>query len=98
MPGLPGPRGLRASRFCVGSEDFAVLSFPISTPSLPPSLSAAEREVALHLLEGRSNAQIAASRRTSVRTVANQVASLLRKLEVRSRAEFVVAVQSRSHR
>lgn len=51
-------------------------------------LTAAEREVAEQILEGASNAKIAARRNTSVRTVANQVASLLVKLRVRSRAEL----------
>ncbi len=51
-------------------------------------LTAAEREVAEQLVDGASNAQIAARRKTSVRTVANQVASLLVKLRVRSRAEL----------
>jgi DNA-binding NarL/FixJ family response regulator len=41
------------------------------------------------LLEGKRNADIARERGTSVRTVANQVAAIFRKLKVRSRAELV---------
>jgi len=69
-----------------------VFSFPVASPELPPSLSASERTVALALLEGLSNAEIAKARRTSVRTVANQIASLFRKLGVSSRSEAVVAL------
>jgi DNA-binding NarL/FixJ family response regulator len=76
----------------VGGEDVAVMSYALAPPALPASLSAAERIVALALLKGLSNAEIAKARKTSVRTVANQVASLFQKLGVRSRAEAVVAL------
>lgn len=76
----------------VGGEVVAVLSYPVPRPELPPSLSAAERIVALALLEGLSNSDIAKARKTSVRTVADQVASLFQKLGVRSRAEAVIAL------
>jgi DNA-binding CsgD family transcriptional regulator len=48
-------------------------------------LSAAEREVLAHVLEGKSNAAIARTRGRSVRTIANQVASILRKTRSPSR-------------
>jgi len=86
------PLGLRASRVEIDGEELAVFSFPLPPPTLPESLSAAERDVAIAVLEGLSNSEIAASRGTSARTVANQVASLLRKLGVRSRAEAVAAL------
>jgi DNA-binding CsgD family transcriptional regulator len=57
-------------------------------------LSPAEREVAELILRGRDNASIAAARGTSVRTIANQVASLFAKLGVRSRAQFAAKVAS----
>ncbi len=76
----------------VAGDEVAVLSYRLPPAELPPSLSAAERIVALALLEGLSNSQIAKVRKTSVRTVANQVASLFQKLGVRSRAEAVVAL------
>lgn len=68
-----------------------MFSYPLPSPALPASLSPAERAVALALLEGHSNAEIAEARGTSVRTVANQLASLFRKLGVGSRAEAVAA-------
>jgi DNA-binding CsgD family transcriptional regulator len=79
----------------IGGEQRAVLTFSLGEPALPVLLSAAEREVALALLAGRSNAQIASARKTSVRTVANQVMSTYRKLGVRSRKELIVALSSR---
>jgi DNA-binding CsgD family transcriptional regulator len=73
----------------LGGAEYAVLHFPLApTPSVA-GLTEAERDVAESLLAGRSNAEIARLRGTSVRTVANQVASLLRKAGVSSRAEFV---------
>jgi DNA-binding CsgD family transcriptional regulator len=59
---------------------------------LPPAnweqLTGAELAVATALVEGASNQQIAIARGSSVRTVANQVASIFRKLGVRSRGEL----------
>lgn len=52
------------------------------------SLSPAEREVTGRLLDGHDNARIARERGTSLRTVANQVASIFRKLGVSSRGEL----------
>jgi DNA-binding CsgD family transcriptional regulator len=72
------------------SEDgeLAVLSFTLPGDDAI-SLSSAESDVARHILAGCSNSEIAALRRCSTRTVANQVASLFRKLGVRSRLELV---------
>jgi DNA-binding CsgD family transcriptional regulator len=53
------------------------------------NLTAAEREVARYACAGMSNLAIAQRRRTSVRTVANQMANVLRKLRVGSRAALV---------
>jgi DNA-binding NarL/FixJ family response regulator len=67
--------------------------------SLPPPLTAllgrctpAERDVLPDLIAGRSNSEIARRRRRSVRTVANQVASLLRRLGAGSRRELAALV------
>jgi DNA-binding NarL/FixJ family response regulator len=51
-------------------------------------LTAAEREIVAGVLSGRSNAAIAQARRTSTRTVANQLAAIYRKLGVFSRWEL----------
>jgi DNA-binding CsgD family transcriptional regulator len=82
------PAGLRAAEFTVGGDRFAVISLPLCAPVLPASLTAAEREVAQLVLEGRTNSEIAAVRGTSLRTVANQVASVLSKSKVRSRSQL----------
>ena len=50
--------------------------------------SRAEFEVAQRLLEGNSYAEIAHSRKTSERTIANQVASVFRRLGVSGRPEL----------
>ncbi len=68
--------------------ELAVLSFTLPGDDAI-NLSSAESDVARHILAGRSNSEIAALRRCSTRTVANQVASLFRKLGVGSRLELV---------
>jgi DNA-binding NarL/FixJ family response regulator len=64
----------------------AIFTFPIDNGAA--LLTPAEREVAAAILEGKSNAAIARQRKSAVRTVANQVASLFRKLGVHSRGEL----------
>jgi DNA-binding NarL/FixJ family response regulator len=92
-PGLTTiPSGLRAARVEMDGQELAVFSFPLPPPALPNSLSEAERDVAVAVLEGLSNTEIATARGTSARTVANQMASLLRKLGARSRTEAVAAL------
>ena len=83
LPGLP-----RATTVECGPDTFAILSCPMDELPLPDSLSAAEKEVCLLLLAGATNAEVAERRRTAVRTVANQVASILRKLGAGSRSEL----------
>jgi DNA-binding CsgD family transcriptional regulator len=60
----------------------------IGVPRLPPSLSAAEREVVQALLAGCSNIEIARLRGTSSKTVGNQLHAIYRKLGVGSRSEL----------
>ena len=79
---------LDAHRVRIGSEDFVVLSMPAARIDVS-GLSRAEFAVAERLLRGHSNARIARARKTSARTVANQVASIFRKLGVRSRRELL---------
>lgn len=56
------------------------------------TLTPAERHVLEAIVEGLSNAAIAARRRSAERTVANQCAAIFRKLRVRSRAELLAKV------
>ena len=74
----------------LGGEKLAALLLPVAAAPLALArLTGAERAVAEGILEGASNAQLAARRSTSVRTIANQVASVLLKLGLRSRTELV---------
>ena len=80
--------GIAVNALRVGSEDLAVLSFPCLSQQLPTALTNAERRVAVLLLEGLSNGEIAKVRGTSTRTVANQAAAVFRKIGVRRRAQL----------
>jgi DNA-binding NarL/FixJ family response regulator len=85
---LPMPAGLTASSFHVGKLELAILSFPVEREFVAPELSRAELDVVLGAIEGLSNSRIARQRRTSVRTVVNQLASAYRKLGISSRIEL----------
>lgn len=75
------PRHLRGKRL---SADVVLLAF-----DAPKSrLTNAERAIAIQVLGGWSNARIARKRGVSIRTIANQIASLLKKLRVTSRTEL----------
>lgn len=60
------------------------------------ALTAAEREVAELAADGKSNAEIAKLRETSVRTVANQMAAILEKLSVHARADLLRSPRDRA--
>ena len=84
------PEGLEVCSVA-DSDEFIVVTWDVSgdvSPS-PVSLTPAEREVLALVIEGDSNAAIARQRKTSVRTVANQVASLLAKLQAGSRYDLI---------
>ena len=83
-----GPSPLRATVFDCGPDTFAILSLPATAAPLPAALSDAEKEICGWILAGLSNGEVARRRGTAVRTVANQVASILRKLGARSRSEL----------
>jgi DNA-binding CsgD family transcriptional regulator len=89
------PGGMQANRFTFAGAAFLVLSFPVTEP--PASkLTAAEADVARQIVMGRSNQEIAACRRTALRTVVNQVAAILRKLGARSRYDVVAKLALRN--
>lgn len=87
-----GAREPRVTPFQVESEELVVLSFPLDAPVTDIALTPSELEIAAAVREGKSNADIARIRGTSVRTVANQLAGLFRKLGVRSRSELIRAL------
>jgi len=68
--------------------------FVETMPTVPhiPGLSDAEQEVLVMLLGGYDTEAISDSRGTSPRTIANQVASIFKKLGVGSRAELAAKI------
>lgn len=76
-----------------GSRDRSFLRQSICVPrpdlALAAWLAPAEHAVIALLIEGQSYAEIAQTRSTSIRTVANQVASGFRRLGVSGRAELL---------
>ena len=84
------PEDLQVAEVVIDGVAYHVLSHPLDT--VPPlvDLTRAEREIAARLVAGWSQAEIAAERGTSPRTVAKQVELLDRKVGVRSRAELLL--------
>ena len=92
-PDVPPPRGLEAKRMTFLGDERLVLSFPLDAPVVPATLTKAEQAVAVLVLEGRTDAEIAEVRGVSKRTVANQIASVFRKLNVSSRVELAARLR-----
>jgi DNA-binding CsgD family transcriptional regulator len=78
------------TRFSIGAEEFAVLSIPAGSPDALETLTPAERRIVQIALTGCSNREIAKVRATAVRTVANQLTAIYRKLGIGSRAELAL--------
>jgi DNA-binding NarL/FixJ family response regulator len=70
-----------------GHAEFAVHVAP--DPEAVARLTIAELDVTLAVLAGQGNGEIAMQRRTSLRTVVNQLAAVFRKLGVSGRLELV---------
>ena len=85
---MPTPNDLRGHVFEVEGRRVAVLTFD-RPRRWAGDLTESEYEVAVFVLSGRTNAEIASARNVSVRTIANQVAGIFRKLGVSSRGELV---------
>ncbi len=85
------PKNLRVE-YSGDGQTVAILSFDVDDADKTGELTSAEREVALLALAGKSNNEIAEARHCSVRTVANQLQSVFRKLGIRSRAELAAKV------
>ena len=86
-PPEEAPKNLRVE-YSGDGQTVAILSFDVDDGDKTTELTSAEREVALLALAGKSNNEIAEARHCSVRTVANQLQSVFRKLGIRSRAEL----------
>jgi DNA-binding NarL/FixJ family response regulator len=68
---------------------YQLLSAPVTEPNFARTLSPAVRAVVQMRIEGNSHAEIAARRRTSRRTVANQLAAAFQRLGVSGRSDLV---------
>jgi DNA-binding NarL/FixJ family response regulator len=95
---LAAPSGLSAGRLRIGGDDFAVLEWPLDAVCPRTGLTPAEQEILEAISAGLSNRDIARRRGTSERTVANQVAHLLRKLGAGSRHELLARTARRQRR
>lgn len=91
-PPLVPPVGLRASPLLHEEVEYLVVSYPTDPRPELASLSPSEREVAMLTLRGLSNQDIARARGVAVRTVANQLASIFKKLGVGSRTELATVL------
>lgn len=96
MGRIPIPRGLRSASFSLGENEYLVFSYPKVVLARLEGLTPAECETAFLVLWGMSNAEIARIRAVAVRTVANQLACLMRKVGVRSRLELACKLRSQS--
>jgi DNA-binding NarL/FixJ family response regulator len=87
------PASVTASRLVGGRAEGLALTYRAPAWPLPPCLTAAERGVVQGLVEGKPYAAIARERGCSPNTVAAQVASVYRKMNVGSRLDLFVALQ-----
>jgi DNA-binding CsgD family transcriptional regulator len=89
----PGGLCARFAEYELAGEALAVASAALLEEGRLSVLSEAEREVVVSLLQGATNREIARRRGSAERTVANQIQSVYRKLDVRSRAELAARLQ-----
>jgi DNA-binding NarL/FixJ family response regulator len=73
----------------MNDADFALISYPLAGAKWADKLAPGELDVARQVVLGRSNADIAKARGTSVHTVTNQISVIFSKLGVTSRSELV---------
>lgn len=93
-------RSLNLARWEVGGPGQQISSdqWALRLEGVCSRLSSAEAEVVRLVAEGRSNQDIAVRRQRSMRTVANQVVSIFRKLRIGSRIElFALLHDARPH-
>ena len=79
----------RAAEFQYAGASYRALCVPSPYTVFDRCLSPAEKAVMRMRLEGKSHAEIAARRRTSRRTVANQVATAFHRLGVSCRSDLM---------
>lgn len=79
----------RLSKITHGGKTYSIIAVPRPERRLRQLVSPAEYSVLRLLVEGLSHAEMAGLRNTSVRTVANQLASAFHKLGVSGRSELL---------
>jgi DNA-binding CsgD family transcriptional regulator len=79
----------RSARVQHGGEHLQVVSTLRPEAPIAPLLTSCERDVVSRFLDGESYAEIARGRQRSVRTVANQLSAVFRRVGVSGRLEFV---------
>lgn len=92
------PSGLRSrlAEFELAGEPLAAASLPLLDGEIVGLLTDAERDVALLVLQGATNAAIGAARDTSEHTVAAQLQSIFGKVGVHSRSELATRLAGSS--
>ncbi|HTB77705.1 MAG TPA: helix-turn-helix domain-containing protein [Polyangiaceae bacterium] len=96
LPNEPWPQppsGLEVDVLDLDGDEIAILHFPVAPTADLTALSEAEGVVAIAIMNGMSNEEIASVRGTSANTVAKQVASIFAKLGVGSRRELIARVR-----
>jgi DNA-binding NarL/FixJ family response regulator len=89
---IAAPDAGRVTELRIGRERLVVMSAPSAALRPLGVLTSAERDVAIAVAGGASNAAIARTRGTSESTIVNQLVSIYRKLGIHSRAELGAAV------
>jgi DNA-binding NarL/FixJ family response regulator len=82
----------RSSTVSTDRVELTVVSIARPDSHLRPLLSSAELDVIGHVLEGKTHQQISDVRKSSMRTIANQLASAYRKLGASGRIELMYEV------
>lgn len=91
-----GTAYLRAGRLSTLDRQF-VVSVPRPDTAFDSLLSPAQASVARLLVDGKSHAQIAASRGSSIRTVANHLAAVFQRLRVSCRLDLICCLLQNGH-
>ena len=86
---MADPDANRKIRQTLQVGEFAQRGLPPLPVRPPLRLTPGERQVIMLIFQGKSDAQIAKARGTSVRTVLNQLSSVFRKLGFKSRDELM---------
>jgi DNA-binding CsgD family transcriptional regulator len=86
----------RTTRVQLDGVEYLVVEWAPAQPTGLSSLTPSERAVAKLVADGATNATIAKLRKTSARTVANQIGAILKKLGVPSRVHVAAMLKGRS--